>query len=95
MALAIENGTTATTIRGYKSDGLPPTNELWSTECLRIKNAPTSFPDRILDHSVVELLKKIDLASTREATLPDKLLSPDELQVFIETLCNEYAVQAA
>jgi hypothetical protein len=95
MALAIENGAVATTIRGHKSKGLPPTDDLWSTECLIIKNAPPSFPDRILNHSVVELLKKIDLASTRQATLPDKLLSPDELQLFIESLCNEYSTQAA
>jgi hypothetical protein len=95
MALAIENGAVATTIRGHKSKGLPPTDDLWSTECLIIKNAPSSFPDRILNHSVVEILKKIDLASTRQATLPDKLLSPDELQLFIESLCNEYSTQAA
>jgi hypothetical protein len=95
MALALENGTTAKTIRGYKGKGLPPTEEIWSTECLLIKNAPPSLPDRILNHSVVELLKKIDMASTRGATLPDKLLSPDELQVFIESMCNEYAIQVA
>jgi hypothetical protein len=95
MALALENGTTAKTIRRYKGKGLPPTEEIWSTECLLIKNAPPSLPDRILNHSVVELLKKIDMASTRGATLPDKLLSPDELQVFIESMCNEYAIQVA
>ena len=95
MALALEYGTTAKTIRGYKGKGLPPTKELWSTECLLIKKAPPSLPDRILNHSVVELLKKIDLASTRGATLPDKLLGPDELQVFIESMCNEYAIQVA
>jgi hypothetical protein len=95
MALALENGTTSKIIRGYKGKGLPPTEEIWSTECLLIKNPPPSLPDRIINHSVVELLKKIYLASTRQATLPDKLLSPDELQVFIETMCNEYAIQVA
>jgi hypothetical protein len=95
MALALENGTTAKTIRGHNGKGLPPTKELWSTECLLIKNAPPSLPDKILNHSVVELLKKIDLASTRGATLPVKLLGPDELQVFIESMCNEYAMQVA
>jgi hypothetical protein len=95
MALALEHGTTAKTIQGYKCKGLPPTEEIWSTNCLLILNAPPSLPDRILNHSVVELLKKIARASTREATLPDKLLSPDEFQVFIESMCNEYAIQAA
>ncbi len=95
MALAIEHGTNAKPIHGYKCKGLPPTEEIWSTECLLIKNAPPSLPDRILNHSVVELLRKIDRASMRGATLPDKLLSPDELQVFIESMCNAYSKQAA
>jgi hypothetical protein len=95
MALALEHGTAAKSLRGYKGEGLPPTEELWSTECLLIKNAPPSLPDRIIHHCVVELIKKINLASTRGATLPDTLLSPDELQVFIESMCNEYAAQVA
>ncbi len=95
MALALEHGTTAKTIRGYKGKGLPPTEELWSTASLLIKNAPPSLPDIILNHSVRELLKKIDLASTRGAALPDTLLSPRELQVFIESICSEYALQVA
>ena len=95
MALAIKDGAVATPTRGHKSKGLPPTEELWSTECLIIKNSPPLFPDIILNHAVVELLRKIDLASTRQAILPDKLLNPDELQLFIESLCNEYAIQAA
>ncbi len=95
MALAIENGAIATPVRGYKGKGLPPTDEIWSTGCLLIKSAPPSFPDRILNHSVVEIMKKIDLASTRGAAMPDKLLGPDELQVFLESMCNEYATQMA
>ena len=95
MALALANGATAKSLRGYKGRGLPPTEELWSTECLLIKNAPPSLPDRILNHSVIGLLKKIDLASTRGATLPDELLPPDELQEFIESMCRHYAMQVA
>ncbi len=95
MALALEEGTTSKVIRGHKSKGLPPTEELWSAECLLIKNAPSTLPDKILNHAVVELLRKIDLASTREATMPDKLLSPKELQGFLESMCNEYTAQVA
>ncbi|MEN8264778.1 MAG: hypothetical protein ABFR82_15100 [Nitrospirota bacterium] len=94
MALALANGATAKTIPGYKDKALPPTAEIWSTDCLRIKNAPPSLPEKIINHSVVELLNKIDLASRREATLPDNLLSPDELQLFIESMCSKYATQA-
>jgi hypothetical protein len=89
MALALKNGTIAKTIRGYKGKGLPPTDEIWCTETLLIKNPPPSLPDKIINHCVPELLKKIDRAGTRETTLPDKLLSPDKLQEFIESLCDE------
>lgn len=89
MALALKNGAIAKPTRGYKGNGLPPTDEIWSTESLLIKNAPPSLPDIIVNHCVVELLKKIDKAGTREITLPDKLLRPDDLQVFIESLCDD------
>jgi hypothetical protein len=95
MALAIQHGTNAKPIHGFKCKSLPPTGEIWSTECLLIKNAPPSLPDRILNHSVVELLKKIDRAGMLGAVLPDKLLGPDELQIFIESMCDKYAIKAA
>jgi hypothetical protein len=95
MALAIEHGTNAKPVHGDKCKELPPTEEIWSTECLLIKNPPSSLPDRILNYSVVELLRKIDRAIMLGSTLPDKLLSPDELQLFIESMCNKYALQAA
>ncbi|MBI5664317.1 MAG: hypothetical protein HZC49_04400 [Nitrospirae bacterium] len=95
MALAIEHGTNAKPIQGYKCKDFPPTGEIWSIECLLIKNPPPSLPDRIITHSVVELLRKIDRASMLGATLPDTLLSPDALQLFIESMCDKYALQAA
>jgi len=90
MALALKSGTTAKPIQGYRGKGLPPTREIWSTDCLRITNAPSSLPDIIINHCVVELLKKIDKACTLEATLPDTLLSPAELQVFLESMCDQH-----
>jgi len=90
MALALKSGTTAKPIKGYRDKALPPTREIWSTDCLRITKAPSSLPDIIINHCVVELLRKIDKASTREAALPDTILSPEELQVFIESMCNQY-----
>ena len=89
MALALKHGAVAKPTSGYKSKGLPPTDEIWSTESLLIKNAPPSLPDKILNHCVVELLKKINYAGTREIRLPDKLLSHDELQLYIESLCDD------
>ena len=48
MALALESGTIAKTVRGYKRKGLPPTEEIWSTESLLIKNAPPSLPEKTI-----------------------------------------------
>jgi hypothetical protein len=89
MALALKNGTTAKPVQGYKSKGLPPTREIWSADCLRITNPPESLPDIIISHCVVELLRKINKACTMEAALPDTVLSPEELQVFLESLSNQ------
>lgn len=89
MALALKSGTNAKPIQGYRDKELPPTREIWSADCLRIENAPSSLPDIIIKHCVVELLKKIDKACTLEAALPDTLLSPAELQVFLESMCDE------
>ena len=89
MALALKNGATAKPIQGYRSEGIPPTREIWSTDCLRITNATSSLPDIIIDHCVVELLKKIDKACTLEAALPDTRLDPGELQLFLESMCDQ------
>ncbi|RJR14528.1 MAG: hypothetical protein C4581_13885 [Nitrospiraceae bacterium] len=95
MALALQHGTSAKPFHGYRDSELPPTGEVWSMECLLIKNVPPSLPDRIINHAVIELLKKIDRAGMLGASLPDKLLGPDELQMFIESMCTKYAIKAA
>jgi len=40
---------------------------------------------------VIELLKKINLSSSRGAIMPDKLPGSDELQQFLVALCDEYS----
>jgi len=91
MALAREKGTVAKPKRGYREKGLPPTDERWCSECITIKNPPASFPEELIKHCVIELLNKINLASSRGAKMPDKLPGPDELQQFLEALCDEYS----
>ncbi len=91
MALALEHGTVARPKRGYREKGVPPTDEFWSTECIIIKNPPASFPEELINRCVIELLKKINLSSSRGATMPDKLPGSDELQQFLESLCDEYS----
>jgi hypothetical protein len=57
---------------------------------LLIESAPDSLPDEIISHCVVHLLKKTFRAmGMMEIELPDNLLKPDELQIFIEGLCHK------
>jgi hypothetical protein len=89
-ALALSKGATPKAIRENDCAGIAPTKDNWHTERLLIENAPESFPDDTINYCVIELLKKIDKAIMLGAKLPDKLLKPDELQVFIEAMCSKY-----
>lgn len=91
-ALALSRGATPKSVRGNECKGIAPTKDIWNTELLMIKNASESLPDEIINYCVVNLLKKIFKAiCLPEVELPDTLLTPDELQVFIENLCSQYA----
>lgn len=94
MALVLANGATSKVVGGSRCAGIVPTKELWSSEGLLIMGADSSLPDKIIKHSVIELLKKIDKAIMLGAHMPDTLLEPDQLQAFLETLCRQYAKQS-
>jgi hypothetical protein len=89
-ALALSKGATPKTIQGNECAGIAPTKDSWSTESLLIESAPESLPDEIINYCVINLLRKIDKAIMLGAKMPDVLLVPDKLQVFIETLCVQY-----
>ncbi len=90
--LALSKGATPISIRGSDCAGIVPTKDTWYTEQLAVESAPESFPDEVIDYSVRNLLKRIFNACMLELQLPDKSLTPDELQAFIETLCRKYAI---
>jgi len=90
-SMALSEGATPKTIKGDQCSGIVPPSNGWYKEMLLIENAPSSLPDRIISHCVVHLLKKTFRAmGMMEIELPDNLLKPDELQVFIEALCNKF-----
>jgi len=89
-ALALSRGATPIAIQGDYCNGIVPASNGWYKEMLLIENAPDSLPDEIISHCVVNLLKKTFRAmGMMETELPDTLLRPDELQVFIGDLCRE------
>ena len=89
-ALALEKGVTIKPVRGNDCAGVVPAQEGWYREILLIENAPGSFPEEVINYGVINLLKKIFKACTLQDAMPEKLLAPDELQAFIESLCNKY-----
>ncbi len=89
-ALALANGATPKALPENKCSGIVPSKDSWSMERLLIENMPESLPEEIISYCVINLLKKIDKAIILGATLPDKLLDPDELQLFIEAMCIKY-----
>ncbi|RJQ50603.1 MAG: hypothetical protein C4526_11680 [Nitrospiraceae bacterium] len=95
-ALALSKGAIPKAVKGDYCSGLVPASNGWYKEMLVIENAPDSLPDEIISHCVINLLRKTFMAmGMPEVELPDKLLGPDELQKFIEGLCNKMGGQAS
>jgi len=89
-SLALSKGSTLKAVRDNVCHGIVSTETPWYKEQLLIENAPESLPEDIIRFGVIHLLKKIDRATMLGAELPDSLLSPDELEVFLESLCKRY-----
>lgn len=89
-SLVLSHGATPKAVRGKNCSAIIPSADTWSTERLLIENASEALPDEIIKYAVMELLKKIDRAIMLGAELPDKLLSPGELQVYIDGMCSKY-----
>lgn len=88
--MALSQGATPKKIPINKCAGIVTTMDTWYTEHLLIENAPETFIDEAISYSVINLLKKIDKAAMLEEKMPDRLLTPYELQAFIESLCSKY-----
>ncbi|MEN8262754.1 MAG: hypothetical protein ABFR82_04780 [Nitrospirota bacterium] len=89
-SLVLAHGAIPKSVRGGACDGSVARGDGWYKEHLIIRNAPDSLPEEIINYAVLELLRKIDRAIMLGADLPDTLLKPDKLQVFIEGMCRKY-----
>ena len=85
-ALALSKGATPKVLHENDCAGIAPTNEVWYTERLLIENAADLSPDDIINIGVRGFVKKIVACSWLKYQAPDKLLAPDELQAYLETL---------
>ncbi len=89
-SLAISKRAIPRTVCGEYCEGIVPVKDGWYKEILFIDNMPDSFPNEMINYCVIELLNKIDRAIMLQADLPDVLLGSNELQLFIESMCNKY-----
>ncbi len=89
-SMAIEAGATPKTIILRECKGIAPTDDSWNTESLIIENAPEGFGEKIITHGVINLLKKIDKAIMLDTEMPEHLLPPEELEKFIDGLCEKF-----
>ncbi len=87
-SLALSKGATPRAIRGNDCSGIKPAAGTWYAEILRIENAPASLPDEIISFAVISLVEKIITGCCLPVSPPDRLLSPEDLQVFLESLCH-------
>lgn len=71
--------------------GIARTSGGWYSERLLMESAPASFPEEVISYGVINLVKKIIKACTFPDIAPEMLLRPDELQIFLESLCSKYA----
>ncbi|MFO0754079.1 MAG: hypothetical protein U0411_12250 [Thermodesulfovibrionales bacterium] len=87
--MALEKGITIRRIPGNCA-GIAPAAEGWYSELLLIENAPASFPEEVVAYGALSLLKKILKSCILQDVVPDTLPEPEELQRFIENLCEKY-----
>ncbi len=89
-AIALSQGASPKTIQRNDCAGIAPTQETWYTEMLLIENAPDSLPEEIIKYCVIHYLRKLIKSCLLHVDPPDTLLTPDELQAFLERLCSKY-----
>lgn len=89
--MVLSKGGKAKRYIGADCAGLTPTIDTWYTEHLIINDVPETFPAEAIKYSVVNLMKKIANALRLNEKMPDELLKPEEIQVFIERLCSKYS----
>jgi len=92
-SLALEQGAIPVALKGRPCPDIVPADDGWYKDYFRIEKAPESLPEKIIDYGVKTLLQKTMTSSLRQVDLPQTLLKPDELQLFLENLCRECEVE--
>jgi hypothetical protein len=89
-SLSLEYRAIPIALKGNYCEGIVPAEDGWYKEHFKIEKAPESLPEKIIHYGVRTLLQKTTTSSLLQVDLPETLLTPDELQLFLEDLCKEY-----
>jgi hypothetical protein len=89
-SIALSKDATLKKIKGGLCKGVVPIEGSWVREIMLLENADELMLDVMIDYAVKNILQKMKNSLQLDDELPDKLLPPDELQHFLESLCNKY-----
>ncbi|HHN64829.1 MAG TPA: hypothetical protein ENK09_05670 [Nitrospirae bacterium] len=88
--MALTEGATPVSGAGQQCRGIAPTDDIWYTESLYIKDPPEGFAERVVVHAATSILGKINKAIMLGADLPEGFLPPERLYSVIQGLCRQY-----
>jgi len=80
-------GATFKVLEGGGCQGVAPTKEAWYTQSMLIENGAELSSDEIIDYGVKSLVDKIVAGSALDRRAPDGVLTPGDLQVYLQELC--------
>ncbi len=89
-ALALEKSAIPRAIKSNDCSEIVPKSNGWYRDKLLIENVSQSLPQDILDYVVLNLLQRIMNSCQLSEQLPDILPNPEDLQVYLESLCDKY-----
>jgi len=89
--MAINVGATPFTEQRKECIGVVSKEAVWYTESIFFSGLPEHEIERFLSYAVVELIRKIDKALMLKAKLPTTPLTEEQMEQFIDSLCERYA----
>ncbi len=89
-ALALEKDASPKALKSSDCAEIVPKSNGWYRDKLLIENVPDSLPGDILNYVILNLLGRFMHSCQLNETLPDKLPDPDELQLYLDSLCDKY-----
>ncbi len=92
-ALALEKGATPKAIKSNDCTEIVPKSNGWYRDKLLIENVHNSLPEEILNYVVLNFLGKVMNGCQLNEDIPDKLPKPEELQLYLESLCDKYGAE--